>query len=80
MSCSNNEFEHRCRVYLRREQEKLAPDNGLIALLCDAVRCVREYSDMMHGRVEDGPNNSLSGPSAAPADGYAGGDGSPSES
>ena len=53
---SNNEFEHRCLIYLAREQEKIAPDNGLIALLCDAVRCVREYNDAMQSRFDDGPN------------------------
>lgn len=44
LQCSLSEFEHRCRVYLMREQEKIAPDNGLIAVLCDGVRLAREYT------------------------------------
>ena len=40
-----NWFEHRCRVYIEAEQKKVAPDNGLIAVLCDAVRVAREYAD-----------------------------------
>lgn len=43
MECSASMFEHRCRVYLQREQEKIAPDNGLVAILCDAVRMAREF-------------------------------------
>ena len=31
-----------CEVSIIEEQEKLAPDNALIALLCDAVRLARE--------------------------------------
>lgn len=53
MECSNAEFERRCLVYIAEEQEKLSPDTFLIALLCDAARCVREYSDAMQmGQVE----------------------------
>ena len=51
MPCSNADFERRCKVYLAREQEKPLPDNGLVALLCDAVRCVREYTDCATGKV-----------------------------
>jgi len=47
LDCTNALFEHRCLVYLDHEQRKIAPDNGLIALLCDAVRLVREYNDSM---------------------------------
>jgi hypothetical protein len=47
LDCSNNEFERRCLVCLLHEQEKIAPDNSVIAVLCDAVRCVREYNDTM---------------------------------
>lgn len=42
---SNDEFERKCLVHLEAEQRKLLPDNSLIALLCEAVRCVREYND-----------------------------------
>lgn len=47
MECTNAEFERRCLVHLAEEQEKLLPDTALIALLCDAVRCVREYTETM---------------------------------
>jgi hypothetical protein len=47
LDCSNAQFEWKCLCALKREQEKIAPDNAVIAVLCDAVRCVREYSDMM---------------------------------
>ena len=48
---TNALFEHRCLIHLDYEQRKIAPDNGLIALLCDAVRLVREYNDSMRGSV-----------------------------
>ena len=47
--CSNAELERRLRFYLAIEQGKLCPDNGVISVLCDAVRCVREYSDYANG-------------------------------
>ena len=47
MECSNEELEHRCLIYIGLEQEKIMPDNALIAVLCDAVRCAREYSREM---------------------------------
>jgi hypothetical protein len=47
MEGSNADFERRCLVYLAEEQDKLSPDNGLIALLCDGVRLAREYSAAM---------------------------------
>lgn len=50
MGCSNREFEERCRFYIGIEQEKLSPDNGLIAVLCDGVRLAREYSAAMQSR------------------------------
>lgn len=40
---SLDDFEHRCLVHLREEQLRVSPDNGLIALLCDAVRLAREH-------------------------------------
>lgn len=43
------DFERRCRVHLIHEQEKINPDNALIALLCDAVRVKREYCDYVKG-------------------------------
>jgi len=38
-------FERDCLQMIFDEQEKLAPDNALIALLCDAVRLAREHTD-----------------------------------
>jgi hypothetical protein len=55
MECSNADFERRCLVAIGVEQEKIAPDNFLIALICDAVRCVREYTDAMQRSNEPHP-------------------------
>lgn len=53
---SLNELEHRCLVTMMREQEKPLPDNGLIAVLCNAVRLAREQSDWLKSRTA--PNSS----------------------
>lgn len=45
LSDSLENFERRARVYIGREQRKPLPDNGLIAVLCDAVRLSREHTD-----------------------------------
>jgi len=45
LECSLADVERRCRVYLGIEQEKISPDTGLIAALCDSVRAIREYND-----------------------------------
>jgi len=37
-----NIFILRCQTILEDEQAKILPDNNLIAVLCDAVRIVRE--------------------------------------
>ncbi len=37
-------FERRCRIALKTEQEKILPDNSIVALLCDAVRLKREFA------------------------------------
>jgi len=52
------EFEHRCKVYLDREQRKPFPDNGLVDILCDAVRVKREYCDFVEKEYKgmDGRN------------------------
>ena len=42
MECSIGVFMRRCELYIVDESQKLAPDNTLIALLCDAVRLARE--------------------------------------
>jgi hypothetical protein len=39
-------FTQRCDRLLADEQEKIAPDNALIAVLCDAVRLAREYVEL----------------------------------
>ena len=36
------DFVRACEVMIGHEQEKIAPDNALVALLCDAVRFSRE--------------------------------------
>ncbi len=51
LSTSIAALENRCLVHLANEQEKLMPDNALIAVLCDAVRLGREYADEMNGKV-----------------------------
>jgi len=38
-----NGLAHRAQVHLGMEQEKVLPDNALIAVLCDTVRLVREW-------------------------------------
>jgi len=50
MQCSNAEFERRCLISIADEQDKLMPDNSLVALLCDGVRMAREYSAAMNGQ------------------------------
>lgn len=39
------DFQRSCEVHIAEEQRKPNPDNALIALLCDAVRCSRELSE-----------------------------------
>lgn len=51
MECSNKEFEEHCRFYIGVEQEKISPDNGLIAVLCDGARIAREYSEAMNKEI-----------------------------
>ena len=54
---SNNEFEHRCRSRIGHEQRNLVnPDSALVGLLCDAVRMVREYNDVMTQYVQQPPS------------------------
>ncbi len=53
LSTSIADLENRCLVHLAEEQEKLMPDNALIAVLCDAVRLGREYADEMTGKVAE---------------------------
>lgn len=42
MNRSIADFQRACSVHIAEEQAKIAPDNALIALLSDAVRCSRE--------------------------------------
>ena len=37
------EFEHRCRVLIQEEQEKIAPDIVIVEVLCEAVRFARQF-------------------------------------
>lgn len=39
-----DDFVRACEVLLDEEQSKVAPNNALIAVLCDAVRLTREYA------------------------------------
>ena len=44
LTCSIEDFSNRCEVLIEEEQNKLSPDNALIAVLCDAIRLGRrEY-------------------------------------
>lgn len=43
LECTLMDLERRARIHIRDEQERPNPDNALIATLCDAVRCAREY-------------------------------------
>ena len=47
LGCSIAEFEHRLRHYILKEQKehRFDQDNGLLQLLCDAVRLSREFTD-----------------------------------
>ena len=42
---SIEDLERACLVLIKDEQEKINPDNALIAALCDSVRMGREYCD-----------------------------------
>lgn len=41
----------RCSLLLADEQEKIAPDNALIACLCDSIRLTREHVNLATGRI-----------------------------
>ncbi len=51
--CTNKELEMRLRFYIKLELEKLSPDNALIALLSDAVRNTRNFSDRIDNKPYD---------------------------
>lgn len=40
-----NQFIYRCQFFIQEEQDKIAPNNALIDVLCNGVRLAREYSD-----------------------------------
>ena len=44
---SLTDLERAALVLLEEEQAKIAPNNALIACLCDTVRLIREYRDLM---------------------------------
>lgn len=52
MEWSLEDFAHKCRFYLGEEQEKPSPDNGLVAVLCNAVRLAREQVKMAKSNLE----------------------------
>lgn len=41
-----SQHERACLVHLMEEQEKISPNNALVAVLCDSVRLCREYLDV----------------------------------
>lgn len=54
MDRSLADFERACAVHIDDEQQKPAPDNALIGLLCDAVRLSMEYAarrDELHAQL-----------------------------
>jgi hypothetical protein len=53
MSLTLMEFEHRCCVAIEREMENTNPDNGLIGLLCEAVRLSREMCRLAEGERDE---------------------------
>ena len=46
MERSLNDFARACLALIEEEQAQLAPNNALIAVLCDAVRLTREMAYM----------------------------------
>ena len=52
IDCSLSDLKRRAKIYIAEEQNKIAPDNGLIALLCDTVRLAREQEDYMTGKLD----------------------------
>jgi hypothetical protein len=52
MDRSLNNFQQACEFYIDNEQEKLLPDNDLIALLSDAIRLTRELTWMTEHRYD----------------------------
>ncbi len=55
MTRTLNAFVQSCRVLLRDEQEKIAPDSALIGTLCDAVRLSREHARAMTAPLASSP-------------------------
>jgi len=48
IECSNADFERACLVHIERLQNGIGDyDSAMLATFYDAVRIVREYSDMM---------------------------------
>jgi len=63
-SLSNADFERACLVHIERLQDGLGLyDSAMMATFCEAVRMVREYSDVMQSR---NPNSSGEGRQPAP--------------
>ena len=47
-----NSFKRSCKVAIMYEQDKINPDNAVIAVLCDSVRLAREYADYVQGKMK----------------------------
>lgn len=62
MECTLMDLERRARIHLRNEQAKSNPDNALIATLCDAVRCAREYVEYATGPIYVPPSREAADP------------------
>lgn len=53
--CTVADFERRCRILIRDEQEKPNCDTQLIGVLCNAVRLAREQTDLMRAPIKSEP-------------------------
>lgn len=55
LACSLANLEARALRLIDEEQREASPDNALIGVLCDTVRCAREYASIV-GKVPSGDN------------------------
>lgn len=55
---SNADFERACLVHIERLQHGIGPyDSAMLDTFCEAVRCVREYSDAMNTQNKELSNS-----------------------
>lgn len=52
LETSLGDHVRRCEALILEEQERVNPDNALIAALCDSVRLAREHIDVRLGRTD----------------------------